>query len=177
MTATARYTRTAVALHWIVAVLIAAMICIGYYMTDLPRNTPERGWFFNLHKSFGLVAATLILLRVGWRARHAPPDARLPPWQGTAARANHALLYACLILMPLSGYVGSSFGKFGVKFFGIPLPHWGWEDKPLQDLFVGAHHFIAPILIALVCAHIAAALYHLFRRDGVFGRMWFGAAP
>jgi cytochrome b561 len=178
VTVSARYTRTAIVLHWLVALLIVAMVIVGYYMTDLPRNTPERGWFFNLHKSFGLVAATLILFRLAWRFRHTPPpDAPvLTRRQRTAARANHVLLYVCLLLMPASGYLGSSFGKFGVKFFGIALPHWGWEDKKLQDLYVGVHHFIAPILIALVAIHVGAALYHLHRRDGVFSRMWFSTS-
>ena len=173
----ARYTRTAIAFHWIIALLIVAMVSVGYYMTGLPRNTPERSFFFNLHKSIGLLTATVILLRIVWRLRHAPPsDApALPPWQRTAARINHLFLYVCLLLMPASGYLGSSFGKFGVKFFGMPLPHWGWEDKGLQDFFVGAHHLIAPIFIALIAVHTIAALYHAYRRDGVCGRIWFRA--
>ncbi len=177
-TSPAKYTRTAIALHWIIALLIVALVSVGFYMTDLPRDTPERGWFFNLHKSLGVLTAAIVLLRVAWRSRFGSPadPATIPPWQMTTGRINHALLYLCLLLMPLSGYLGSSFGKFGVKFFGIALPHWGWEDKRLQDIFVGAHHFIAPIFIALIGLHAAAALYHFYRRDGVFARMWFRTA-
>jgi cytochrome b561 len=170
----ARYTRTAIALHWVIALLIVALVSVGLYMTDLPRNTPERGWFFNLHKSLGVLAAAIILLRLAWRWRSgSPPDSlAIPSWQATTGRLNHGLLYLCMLLMPVSGYLGSSFGKFGVKFFGLALPHWGWEDKRLQDIFVGMHHFIAPLFIALIGIHTAAALYHAYRRDGVFTRMW-----
>jgi cytochrome b561 len=174
-TPSTRYTRTAIALHWLIALLVATLIGVGFYMTDLPLNTPERSWFFNLHKSTGLLAAAFIVLRFAWRWRFGRPadSAAMPRWQVTAARINHAALYLCLLLMPLSGYLGSSFGKFGVKFFGIALPHWGWEDKPLQDFFVDVHETIAPVFIALIAVHAAAALYHAYRRDGVFSRIWF----
>ncbi len=170
----ARYTRTAVVLHWLIALLVVTLISIGLYMTDIPRNTPARGWYYNLHKSLGLLAACVILLRVGWRLRfNPPPDSRaLPVWQTTAARISHALLYLCLLLMPLTGYVGSSFNKYGVKFFGLALPHWGWEDPALREFFSGAHQLIAGAFIGLILLHVAAALYHLYRRDGVFTRMW-----
>lgn len=170
----ASYTRTAVVLHWTLAVLLLTMIGLGLYMTELPRNTPARGFYFNLHKSLGLLAFAIIVTRSVWRLRFGAPSPphTLPGWQVRAAAISHALLYACMILMPLSGYLGSSFGKFGVKFFGWETPRWGWEDKTLQDFFVGAHHLIADLFIVLIAVHIAAALYHLYRHDGVFGRMW-----
>ncbi len=172
------YTRTAIALHWILAILITALIAIGLYMTDLPRNTPSRSWYFNLHKSLGLLAAAVILVRILWRLRHAPPPlaGATPPWQIASARISHLVLYACMIFMPLTGYLGSSFNKYGVKFFGLPLPNWAWDDARLREIFVTAHHWIAGLLIAMIVVHFAAALHHAARRDGVFRRMWFGTS-
>jgi cytochrome b561 len=170
------YTRTAIALHWILAILIGTMIGIGLYMTDLPKNTPARSWYFNLHKSLGLLVAAVILIRIGWRLRHAPPRPIMtPPWQAAAAKISHLALYACMVFMPLTGYLGSAFNKYGVKFFGLPLPRWAWDDPRIRQIFVTAHEWIANLLIALIVVHIAAALYHAARRDDVFGRMWFGA--
>lgn len=168
------YSRTAVVLHWILAILLATMIVLGLYMTDLPRNTPARSWFFNLHKSLGLLAAGIILVRVAWRLRFKPPTliSLMPTWQVAAAKASHGLLYVCMLIMPLTGYLGSAFNKYGVKFFGLPLPHWAWDDKPLRDTFATAHQWTAKLFIALIVIHIAAALYHAARRDQVFGRMW-----
>lgn len=173
----ATYTRTAVALHWVLAILIGTMILLGLYMTDLPRNTPARSWYFNLHKSLGLLAATVILLRVGWRLRHRPPQlaSTTPPWQAAAAKISHLVLYACMVFMPLTGYLGSAFNKYGVRFFDLPLPSWAWDDPRIRKIFVTAHEWIATLLIALIVVHIAAALYHAARRDDVFRRMWFGA--
>ena len=171
----ARYSRTAIALHWTLALLLIVMIALGLYMTELPRNTPERSFFFNLHKSLGLLAAALILLRVIWRLWSNPPklDGLAPQWQVTAAGVSHAALYGCMVLMPLAGYLGSSFNKYGVRFFGLPLPNWAWDDPALREFFVGVHHWVAYIFIGLILVHVAAGVHHLVRRDGVFSRMWF----
>jgi cytochrome b561 len=171
---TDRYRLPAIVLHWLIALLIIGMLSLGYYMTDLPKNTPERSFYLNLHKSCGLLAALLILLRVGWRVSHLVPafPATMPSWETLAARWSHWLLYACMVLQPLTGYLSSSFNKFGIKFFGLSLPNWGWEDKNLRELFAGFHEVIAGVLIALIVIHVLAALKHLLiDRDRVFQRM------
>lgn len=175
--APARYTWQAIALHWVLALLIIGMLWLGFSLEDIPRKTPERGFYVNLHKSFGVLVLSLVLLRMAWRATHkAPPlPATMPGWQAAAAVWSHRLLYLCMLLQPLSGYLASSFGKFGVKFFGIPLPQWGWESEPLQSFFGTIHGVVAVALVVLVALHVAAALKHLVMdRDQVFQRMWPG---
>ena len=170
------YTRTAKILHWLIGIALLAQITLGLWMITIPK-TPigvRAGWF-NVHKSIGLTIGALMLLRLGWRLRHgAPPlPASLPGWQRTAARASHFLLYACLILQPLWGYLGSSFTKYPIKYFGLTLPHWGWDSPSLKDLFSVLHLATACLLMAVLVVHIAAALKHLLvDRDGVFQRMW-----
>jgi len=169
-----RYRAPAVALHWLIALLVIAMFCLGFYMTGLPKSTPERSFYLNLHKSLGLLTAMFVLVRLGWRASHVVPPlpASMPSWQARAARWSHRLLYACMVLQPLTGYISSSFNKFGIKFFGLSLPNWGWEDKYLRELFVGFHGAIAVVFIVLVVIHVLAALKHLLiDRDRVFQRM------
>ena len=172
-----RYTWQAIALHWLLAVLIIGMLWLGFSLEDIPRDTPARGYYVNLHKSFGVLVLLLVLLRMAWRATHkAPPlPAGMPRWQEQAAVWSHRLLYLCMLLQPLSGYLGSAFGKFGVKFFGIPLPQWAWESKPVQSFFGTIHGVVAVTLLVLVALHVAAALKHLLvDRDQVFQRMWPG---
>lgn len=178
MAQTIRYPVPAQLLHWLIAALILAMVALGFYMTGLPRNTPERAFFFNLHKSLGLLTAFFIALRIAWRATHAAPPlpSEMPQWQIKAALLNHRLLYACMILQPLTGYLASSFSKYGIKFFGLELPHWGWEDKEIRDIFVACHKTIVIVFIALIVLHVAAALKHLLvDRNGIFERMLPGA--
>jgi cytochrome b561 len=175
--APSRYTWQAMALHWVLAVLIIGMLWLGFSLEDIPRNTPERGFYVNLHKSFGVLVLALVLLRMAWRATHkAPPlPASIPRWQAQAAAWSHRLLYVCMLLQPLSGYLASSFGKYGVKFFGIPLPQWAWESKAVQSFFGTIHGVVAVTLLVLVAVHVAAALKHLLvNRDQVFQRMWPG---
>lgn len=169
-----RYTLTAIILHWVLALLMFTLIGLGWYMVEIPRGAPPRGVFFNLHKSIGLITAMIILVQLWWRIRHAPPPlpATLPQWEMKAAKIGHALLYACMIVMTLSGYIESNFTKYGIKFFGYPLPPWGREDKAISAIFTGIHLFASYVLVTLIAIHIAAALKHLLLdKDKVFQRM------
>ena len=170
----ARYTWQAMLLHWLIALLIIGMLWLGYSIEDIPRNTPARAFYVNLHKSFGLLTLVLVLLRWGWRATHRTPalPSTMSRWETLAATWTHRLLYLCILLQPLSGYLGSSFSKFGVKFFGIPLPQWGWDDKAIRSVFNEIHATVAIVLVVLIGLHVLAALKHLLiDRDQIFQRM------
>lgn len=169
-----RYTLMAVVFHWVVALLMFTLIGLGWYMVDIPKSTPPRGIFFNLHKSIGLIAALLILVQIWWRIKHAPPPlpASLPAWERKASNIGHRLLYVCMVAMTLSGYVEANFTKYGIKFFGYPLPPWGWEDKAISALLTKIHVFTSYIFVALIIIHVVAAFKHfLLDRDQVLQRM------
>lgn len=169
-----RYTMTAIVLHWLIAIAILALIGLGWYMVDIPKKTPERAYFFNLHKSIGLTVAGFVVVRILWRVFHAPPPLprSIPAWQIAASKWSHALLYLCMVLMPLFGFAGSNFGKFGVKYFGIQLGPFFPEDPAMVSLFQSLHRWTSYVLIALIVLHVAAALKHaLVDRNGVMRRM------
>lgn len=169
-----KYRPSAIWLHWIVGLALIGQIGLGLYMVDIPKQTPDRAWFFNLHKSIGLTLALLILLRVVNRVRHSAPilPSTMRAWEQLAARWSHYLLYVCMILMPVTGYIGSSFSKYGIKLWGIELPNWGWEDKDIRETLFGIHETIAEIFIVLIVVHVLAALKHLvINKDGVFQRI------
>lgn len=170
--AAAEYTLTAIVLHWVLVAVIFTQIGLGWFMTDLPQG-PGRSWYFGLHKSLGLTAALLIVARIAWRLTHpAPPlPAWLPAWQARAAHINHALLYACMIVMPVAGYVSAEFYKYPTRFWGYPLPRWGWDHETLNAVFSGIHLYTSYLFVALIAIHLAAALKHLRRRDGIFNRI------
>jgi cytochrome b561 len=172
--AVARYTRTAVALHWLVALVILVQIPFGWYLDEIPRNTPERGWYVNLHKSIGLTLGIAIVLRVWWRWRHRPPALpdRMPAWERIGANATHLALYACMLIMPLTGYVASNFSQWGVKYFNaIQLPPWGVDDERVYAFFNGAHVATSYVFVALIVVHTLSALWHACMRDGILRRM------
>jgi cytochrome b561 len=170
------YTRTAVTLHWVLVLLVFALYGLGWYMVGIPKGTASVAYFYNLHKSLGIVAALPIVLLIGWRATHMPPPlpGSLPAWQVRAAHIDHLLFYICLVVLVVSGFIESNFTKFGIKFFGYPLPILGWEEKTLYRLFNRIHVYTSYFFATLIAVHIAAALKHLLDgRDGVFRRMWF----
>ena len=172
------YDRVTSALHWLIGIALLAQIVFGFALDEIaPRNTPSRAAVINLHKSCGIVLGLLIVARLAWRLRHrAPPwPATMPRWQQRAAQLGHRALYACMVVMPLSGYIGSNFSKYGVKFFGLSLAPWGTESKSVYAFFNGVHGVTALLLSALIIGHVAAALKHaLVDRDGVFRRIWPG---
>lgn len=172
-----RYTRVAIGLHWVLAALILGQIAFGWYLQSVPRKTPDRTVYVNLHKSTGLTLALLVLARLGWRLTHKAPalPATLPAWQRTAARASHFALYACMLVMPAAGYLASNFSKFGVNYFNaILLPPWGVDDRRLYAVFNTTHLLTSYVFVALIALHVFSALRHLYLRDGVFYRMWPG---
>jgi cytochrome b561 len=170
------YSRTAIVLHWAIAALVLAQIALGWWMIDIPKDPPgiRAGWF-NVHKSIGITAGVLAIVRIAWRFTHpAPPlPDTLPAWQRAAARVSHFWLYLCLFTMPLTGYLGSNFTKYPIRYFGHTLPYWGWDAPPLKALMSQIHYATVVIFMIVIAIHVAAAFRHLFVRDDhVFRRMW-----
>lgn len=159
----ARYDAIARLLHWLIGIALLAQIGFGFLLDELaPRGTPARGPLINLHKSIGLLLALLIVLRLLWRLRHRPPPwpAAMPAWQKRAARLGHRALYACMLLMPLSGYLGSNFSKHGVKFFGLALRPWGPDLPGVYAVFNLLHVGTAWLFTVLIIGHVLMALKH-----------------
>ena len=170
-----RYDRVAALLHWGIGLLLLAEIAFGLLLDEIaPRDTPARGGVINLHKSVGIVIGVLIVVRIAWRLAHPPP-----PWPATmsirrqrAAHLGHVVLYACMVVAPLAGYLGSNFSKHGVRFFGVALAPWGPDWPAAYSFLVGLHDASTYLLLALTIGHVAMALKHaLIERDGIFTRI------
>jgi cytochrome b561 len=170
-----RYDRVAAWLHWGIGIALLGEIAFGLLLDEIaPRATPARADVINLHKSIGIVLGVLIAARIAWRLAHKPP-----PWPATmpialqrAADVGHAALYACMVIAPLAGYLGSNFSKHGVRFFGWVLAPWGPDWPAAYSLLVGVHDASTYLLLALTVGHVAMALRHaLIERDGIFARI------
>jgi len=170
-----RYSRPAIILHWVLAVLIASMVALGWYMMTIEKS-PAGPWYFDLHRSVGLLVGALVLMRVLWRAFHIPQPlpASLPRWQVRASSLIEILLYICMVVMPVTGYLGSAYSKSGVRFFGLELPGWTAPDRTLSHELFSIHSATVWVLVVVVCLHAAAGIRHLVvDRELVFNRMWF----
>ena len=176
-----RYSGVDSALHWLIGLALLAQIVFGFLLDEIaPRGTPARASVMNLHKSAGIVLGLLIVLRLLWRLNHRPPEwpASMPGWQRRAARLGHGALYACMLVLPLSGYIASNFSKYGVKFFGIAWRPWGPDLPAVYNALNLLHVVTGYVFAALVAGHIAFALKHTFvDRDATFARIWPWSAP
>ncbi len=182
MNTTAGYDRVQVTLHWLIAAIIFGMIGLGLFMVELPKQSElppgeesVRAFYFLLHKSLGLTAGILIVLRVVWRLTHkAPPlPDSIGKWQQRAAGAVHGLLYVVMIAMPVTGYMQSMFSKYDTKFWGIVLPRTAEADKAMRETFSEVHEVLAFLFITLLVIHIAAAVKHKIAGTGITERMSF----
>lgn len=170
-----RYTSTAIALHWLMAVLIIANFTLGVVMVDIPGITSDKLRYFSWHKWAGVTILLLATLRLLWRLAHpAPPlPDTMPAWEKAAARLSHHLLYVLLFAVPLSGYFYSLAAGVPVVYFGvIELPVLIGRDPALKELLETTHFGLNMLLAATVAVHVLAALKHQFiDRDTVFRRM------
>ena len=168
------YTRTAIGLHWAVALLISVAFPLGLYMHDLVL-TPYKLRLFNYHKWIGIGVLLFAVLRVLWRFVYRPPDlpSTMTQWERSAASATHLLLYALLFIVPVTGWLASSANGFQTVWFGVlPLPDVVGKNQDLGRLLFEVHRNANYLLLALVGAHVAAALkHHFLARDNVLARM------
>jgi cytochrome b561 len=176
MSASTRYTTTAIALHWLVALLIFAAFPLGLYMVDLPLS-PDKLKLYSYHKWIGATVFLLVAIRLAWRATHTPPPLPdgIAAWQRRASALAHGALYGLMVATPLSGWLMSSAKGFQTVWFGVlPLPDLVAVDKDFgNEVLKPLHKAAAFMLGALVLLHVAAALKHHFvDRDGLLLRMW-----
>ncbi|GAC1417102.1 MAG: cytochrome b [Burkholderiaceae bacterium] len=167
------YSTPAIALHWLLALLLTAMVSLGWYMTSIEKE-PGSDWYFNLHKSVGITVFVLVVARLLWRLQHKPQylPSHVPAWQATLAGLTHRLLYVCMFVLPITGLAGALYSKAGIAFFGIPLPRLAPNHDLSEQLF-SVHGVTVWILIGIVSLHVAGGLKHLLvDRDGIFQRMW-----
>jgi cytochrome b561 len=79
-----------------------------------------------------------------------------------------------MFLMPIIGFLGASYSKSGVEFFGWQLPTWVARNHDTSEMFFSAHIALALVQVSSVALHAAGGLKHFFiDKDGVFQRMWF----
>jgi cytochrome b561 len=171
-----RYHPLLVLLHWLLAVLIVAMLCIGFMVLEpMPNVDPQKIDILLIHMSVGMLILALMVIRFIIRMRMSRPA---PATTGSQpldrlAPVTHYGFYVLVLLMVGSGYATAIFAGLNKSVFqhsGDPLP----ESFEIYPSFV-AHGYVALLLVGFISLHVAAALYHQFvRKDGLWRRMWFG---
>jgi cytochrome b561 len=151
-------------LHWGAAGLIVVALYLGLTETSI-----------GLHKSLGATILMLTIFRFIWRKLNTQPllPTTMTTQQKILAENAHFVLYALMLIMPLSGWVMSNAAGYPVSVFGMfDLPTLVAKDKELRHLAGDIHEIGGFVLLGMIGLHFAAALYHQFvLKDGLMWRM------
>lgn len=158
---TQRYSYTAITLHWLIALLLAFQIALGWALEG--NNSPELFARYQLHKSIGISILLLSLARLVIRLFVSrPPASDGPAWTRALASTVHWLFYLVMILGPITGWLLVSTARVEVPtlLFGlVPWPHLpvgrSWHE-PAESI----HGAMAWLAIGLFALHIAGAFRH-----------------
>jgi len=186
MTETKSYSAVAIALHWVIAIMLIGMVFFGWEMEDLKHQLlagenvtlAEVQMAYNGHKSIGLIILGLSIFRLIWRLIHKAPG--LPEgmagWERMIAHATHFTFYAIMIGMPLGGLVAASASELPSFLFNnpdlvipkLPVP----QTESFADMAGSVHGAGGWVILILACLHAAAAIKHQFiDKDGLLARM------
>jgi cytochrome b561 len=178
-------------LHWVTAALfLGSYITVYYRHWFTEEKTPENWTVLQLHLSIGVTIAVIVVLRVVWRIANRAPD--LEPGkklEHLAAHLGHYSLYAIMIIMPITGYLGT--GANTEYFFMFDIPKitdtqlyvslvsdgLGLTFKEFEEPVDFVHKKILGewMVWILIFGHAAAALYHHFvKKDKTLYKMTIG---
>ena len=175
----ARYGALTKLFHWLIFIGIVMQYFVAAIMLQI--KDPETFWgfnqgnYYNWHKSVGLIIFGLVICRYLWRRLASLPD-WAPGLSDGEKRYIHRveqILYACMFVMPISGYVFVMAGDYGVHFFGMvhlpnPIGKIEWLARTAEYI----HIVTAVIIVVAFFAHMAMVFKRQFvNRDGYARRM------
>ncbi|ODN65868.1 cytochrome b [Methylophaga muralis] len=172
------FNRAVVVLHWLLAVSIFFLFISSWWMMALPLPSQElqfRAFPFQLHKNIGITLVILlgIMLYMRFKYPPAPPlESDMSPGMHKISILAHAAIYGLIFFVCISGYLSSAHTRWDTVFWWlIKFPRIAAADEEMNEFWGELHTYAAWILLALVAIHIAAAVYHSFRNDGIIRRM------
>ncbi|MEP5212691.1 cytochrome b/b6 domain-containing protein [Sulfitobacter pontiacus] len=183
-----RYGSVAKSFHWATVLLIFTAFPVGYFANELAHQINAADFdgdagiisratlLFSLHKTLGVTAFFTALLRIPWAITQEKPGLLHPDNRGEAlvAEAVHWLLYALMLLVPLSGWImhASEVGYAPIWWpFGQGLPFVP-QSHTLAEIAAGVHWLFVWTLFGVVGLHVAGALkHHIIDKDSTLVRM------
>ena len=170
----AHYSVIARLLHWGMALLIIVGLASVELHELFPKGSDMRSALMVTHFQVGLVVFALVWLRITRLVfDKAPAITPEPPrWQAVAAKLMHVALYAAMIALPILGVLMLQTGDKAITLLGMPLPSFIGVDKELSKALKEVHEAIGNVMIGLILAHVAAAVWHHgVQRDNTLLRM------
>ena len=123
------------------------------------------------HISIGSLLLVLVVLRLIWAAKQKNNRPVQDPATALLVKLGHFLLYAGMVMMPITGALYMVGNGYGWAPFGIQLVAKG-DETPWMVSIGSLHSPIAWLLLIMIVGHIGIALLHHFvKKDGVLRRM------
>ena len=174
LTSSDRYSKLSIALHWLMALVIAAVFATIELRTNFPRGSDIREGLKMWHFMLGLSILVLVLVRIVARLT-TPAPAQLPgepAWRRLVSKGTHLVLYALMLGMPITGWMILSAEGEPIPFFGLELPPLIAPNKDLAHDIEELHELGGEIGYWLIGLHALAALFHHYvLKDNVLLRM------
>jgi cytochrome b561 len=158
-----RYSAVARVFHWTVVLLITAQYVVGWLMPDVHRTTPAEG-LIAVHLSLGFAILAVVVARLVWRLTHRPPS--LPPyfpvWKARLANLVHGVLYALIVILPVTGWLNASRRTWSPYLFSLlAMPRLSYSTTEIGHALGEWHSLLSWVLLGVIGFHFLAALYDL----------------
>ncbi len=172
VSASTRFALPSRILHWLMAPMVIAQLLIGVTMIASLSYYPL---LLAIHRPLGVLILAFAVVRLANRLTH-----RLPPFLATMSPAERRiatwseyLLYALLLVQPLTGWAMLSAARFPIVLVGpLHLPGIAPHDIDVYAVLRQAHNVFAFLLFLTFTAHVCAVLFHtLVLRDRLLYRM------
>ena len=171
---TNRYGSLSIMMHWVMFILIAATFAAIECRVFFEKGTEMRDLFKAWHFSLGLIILAMVLIRLYFRFTQISPSITpaLPNMQQRAAKAGHFLLYAFMLIIPITGWLMlNAYGKPAV-LLGLDLPMLIESNKQIGSYLFDFHETAASAGYLLIGAHaIVSLLHHYVQKDDTLTRM------
>ncbi|MCA0927406.1 cytochrome b/b6 domain-containing protein [Ruegeria profundi] len=174
--------------HWLTALLIFTALPLGWIANDMAyairdpsvptteEDIARAAQLFSLHKTVGVTVFFVALARILWAMTQTKPgllNADNKP-EAFAAETVHWMLYASLVLVPLTGWVhhAAAEGYAPILWpFGQTLPFVP-KSPYVAEVTANLHWLFIWVLAGSLALHIAGALkHHVIDKDSTLRRM------
>lgn len=165
-------------LHWIVGLTIIILAVVGIYMHE-----NEVFELYPIHKSMGVLIFFVIVVRVYWRFSNGwlQPVREYKAIERNLAKIVHWVLIIAMVVMPISGFIMSGAGGYGVSVFGLEIVAAQFDpvakeaipyNAALAEFMHETHGIMGWIIVIAIVLHIIGAFkHHIIDKDNTLRRM------
>ncbi|MFQ3307154.1 MAG: cytochrome b561 [Candidatus Midichloriaceae bacterium] len=160
--------------HWFLFLFISFNLIVGLVMKYSSAVSIDKIFWYGLHKSIGVSIILFVFMRIIARfcSKIPPHSEKIAKKYVIMAKLNIFLLYFCMIAVPLSGFIMSDAGPYGVSWFGYKLPSLMEQNNQTSYFSHELHSYFSYMFIALIGLHILATIRHfIFDKTNLLKRI------